>query len=219
MEPAGESAMTRAVWFALDGTLLEYDSSRQAIFEAAVPDPPPGALDIFTVGFTESVADTDADPYRHGFERVVDRTAVKLDPSEAATRYVSAERAASTVPDDTLAAVERVADSGPIGVLANGSERVTRDTLAAHGLDAVIDELVVSGAVGIKKPNREIFEIARERLATETAVFVGSSYELDILPATATGFDPIHVRGDGGPPASVDRTASITILDRLGSGE
>jgi hypothetical protein len=33
------------------------------------------------------------------------------------------------------------------------------------------------------------------------------------------GFDPVHVRGDGGPAASVDRTGSITILDGLGRAD
>jgi putative hydrolase of the HAD superfamily len=210
--------MTTAVWFALEGTLFEYDRSRQAIFEAAVPDPVPGALDTFTVGFTESVADAD-DPYRRAFERVVDRTAVDIDPAEAAMRYVDAERAATTVAEDTLAAVEQIADTHPVGVLGNGTEEVTRDRLADHGLESLVDELVVSSAVGVKKPERELFDTARDRLATETAVFVGSSYELDIEPAMEAGFDPVHVRGDGGPAASVDRTGSITILDGLGRAD
>lgn len=211
--------MRRVVWFTLEGTLVEYDRTREAIFEAAVSDPPPGALDTFTIGFTESVADTDADPYRRGFEHVVEQTAVDLEPETAASSYVSAEIAASTVPDDTVAAVKQVADSHPVGVIANGTEGVTRDKLTGNGLGEVVDELVVSGTVGVRKPAREIFEVARERLATDTPVLVGSYYDLDIAPAAAAGFSPVHVRGDAGPAASVDRTASLTILDGLGSGE
>ena len=69
------------------------------------------------------------------------------------------------------------------------------------------DAVVVSGDVGIKKPDPAIFAPALEQtgLATDEALFVGDSPEDDIAGAKAAGLQPVLIRrslgADGSPPA------------------
>jgi HAD superfamily hydrolase (TIGR01549 family) len=64
--------------------------------------------------------------------------------------------------------------------------------LGDAGLDALFDIVVVSGEVGVKKPDPAIFSIPLERLGLEpeTVAYVGDAPE-DVEGATAAGLVPI----------------------------
>jgi HAD superfamily hydrolase (TIGR01549 family) len=211
--------MTTAVWFDLDETVVQYELSRRAIFEEALPNPPAGALDAFLLGFFRAVDVFNADPYVRGFELVAREDDIDLDAATRAERYVDAEIEASTIPEATVRTVEKVGELGPVGILTNGSLEVTRRKLADHGVLDIFDDVVVSGDVGAKKPDPSIFNLAKDRLPADRAVYVGDSYEMDIVPAAESGFDTVHVRNDGGPTVSVDRTASIDVFTTIVSDE
>ncbi|MDE2739948.1 MAG: HAD family hydrolase [Gemmatimonadota bacterium] len=69
------------------------------------------------------------------------------------------------------------------------------------------DAVVVSGDVGVKKPDPAIFAPALEQtgLATDEALFIGDSPEDDIAGARAARLRPVLIRrllgADGSPPA------------------
>jgi HAD superfamily hydrolase (TIGR01549 family) len=50
-----------------------------------------------------------------------------------------------------------------IAVVTNGEDGVQQATVERIGLSPLVDACVVSGAVGVRKPDPRIFEIARER--------------------------------------------------------
>jgi putative hydrolase of the HAD superfamily len=70
-----------------------------------------------------------------------------------------------------------------------------RAELAAHGLDRLVDEVIVSAEVGVAKPDAAIFELALERLG----VLAGETVFVDDTPghcdaATALGIAAVlHV--------------------------
>lgn len=208
--------MSTAVLFDLDGTVFRYERSWRGIFEEALSDPPAGSIETFLIGYVEAIDEPTAEPYVRGFDRVAREHDVEVDPREAAKAYATAELAASTVPEDTEHVLWRVAERGPTGVVANGDGTVVRSKVERHGLLNAFDELVISTEVGVRKPDPEIFRMARDRFDADRFVYVGDSYESDIEPAENAGFTTVQVRNDAGPTVSVDTTGSIETFVDLG---
>lgn len=90
--------------------------------------------------------------------------------------------------DDTAVdALRRARHSGfRIAVVSNGDARRQRAKIDAMCLDDLVDGCVVSGEVGIRKPDRRIFEIAAERAGAD----------LD-GPVWVIGDDPVADIGGG----------------------
>jgi HAD superfamily hydrolase (TIGR01549 family) len=65
------------------------------------------------------------------------------------------------------------------------------------GLDALIDVMVDSAVVGVRKPDPAIFRIALEELRAEPheTVVVGDSYERDIVPSKQIGCSTVWLKG------------------------
>lgn len=82
-----------------------------------------------------------------------------------------------------------------------------RRKLEAHGLEHLVDEIVVSNRIGARKPAAEISEHAKSKLAAETFVYVGDFLEEDVVPARTHGFETVYV-GDENPPE-----ATLTVVD------
>ncbi|KTG27257.1 HAD family hydrolase [Haloferax profundi] len=200
--------MTRAVFFDLDLTLLQYTEEFETIFETAVPNAPRGAYDHYLSVFFEAFERLSTNPYRDGFEAVVSEFDVDAHPETLAARYHEAELAATAVPESARSAVVRAASRGPVGILTNGVPAMQRAKLERHGLDSEVDAVVVSNDpdVAARKPDAGIFEAAEAELPADEYVYVGDTHDEDIVGARRAGWDAIHV-GDDGPaddPARVD---------------
>ena len=76
-----------------------------------------------------------------------------------------------------------------------------RNKIAALGLVPLFDVIVMSGEVGVHKPDRRVFDHATKLLgvANETCVFVGDNPNADITGALNAGMEAvwIDVWGDG----------------------
>jgi putative hydrolase of the HAD superfamily len=105
-----------------------------------------------------------------------------------------------------------------LGVISNFYGNVT--TLCQEcGLAALCDVIIDSAQVGVSKPACRIFTLALEQLGRtpQTAVYVGDSFERDVLGARAAGLRTIWLRGLEPrvcpDPSMVD--ATITTLEEL----
>lgn len=83
-----------------------------------------------------------------------------------------------------------------LGVLSNGDARHQREKAEYLGLERWFapDRIVISGEVGAAKPERAIFDAARERLGIPDDVapwFAGDTYETDIQGAISAGWRTI----------------------------
>lgn len=69
------------------------------------------------------------------------------------------------------------------------------DLLCARGLEGQFDAVVISGEVGVDKPDPLIFYLAMEALhcSPKEALFVGDSLGADIAGAQAAGFRAILI--------------------------
>jgi len=82
--------------------------------------------------------------------------------------------------------------------------------LQESGMADVFDAVVVSGDVGVKKPDPRIFRPALQAvgLQPDEVVFVGDSAE-DVQGAQAAGITPILIRRDGLPEGNLQRGGDI----------
>lgn len=200
-----------AVFFDLDNTLLSYARPFDDLFADAAPDAPAGASETYTDALLDALADCRDAPFVTAFEAVRDEHGLDVDPEAAARRRIEAELDASRVSATARAALQRVADRGPTGILTNGAEAVQRAKVERHDLDDLVDAVVVSTAVGAQKPDPGIFAAAEDRLPADSYLFVGDAYEEDVEGARRAGWRAVHVRNDEDAPA-VGSLADLVVL-------
>jgi putative hydrolase of the HAD superfamily len=74
------------------------------------------------------------------------------------------------------------------------------DVLASCGLGGALDDVVTSAAVGARKPDPRIFEVALERAGcpADEALHVGDTADEDLAGARAAGIRALLIDRDGG---------------------
>lgn len=91
-----------------------------------------------------------------------------------------------------------------LALISNGKSPFQENNFSALNLDDYFDEVVVSDAVGCKKPDLEIFEITCSRLGVgpTDCAFVGDNPRADIQGAALAGMYTIYVPGYYGSTCS-----------------
>lgn len=128
------------------------------------------------------------------------RTLIRLDLAqdghatvlaEELTRvHMSAVRNVTWAPEARVAAVRRIAPHYRLGLLSNFDDaQCGREVLADTGLAGLFEAVVISAEVGLRKPDRRIFEHLRAMIgvAPDEILFVGDTPRDDILGASAAG--------------------------------
>lgn len=201
--------MTTGVYFDLDGTLLEYTAPFDEILARTLPvEVTEEMMDTFTELILSAVADLAEGPYRRAFADFREEHGIGGDPEVLAGEYVRNEISATRVAPSVRRLVEATAAHHRTGILTNGDGRVQRRKLAEHGLDELVDAVVVSNEVGARKPEPAIFEEARERLPADAYVYVGDSFEEDVQPAREQGFQTVYVGDEHRPDAPVSASGT-----------
>jgi YjjG family noncanonical pyrimidine nucleotidase len=82
-------------------------------------------------------------------------------------------------------------DKYPLGIITNGISESQRKRLRAGNIDELFKSIVISDEVGIRKPKKEIFEIALSdfKLSNKEVLFVGDSLQDDYHGAMNSGID------------------------------
>ena len=106
-----------------------------------------------------------------------------------------------------------------MGIISNGSPDVQYRKLKTLGIKHLFDCILLSEKVGIRKPDPKIFWKATTSLAKEPeeCLYVGDSYERDVLGAKKAGmracwFNP---RGLRLPQEDVEPDFEIGALDHI----
>jgi HAD superfamily hydrolase (TIGR01549 family) len=92
--------------------------------------------------------------------------------------------------------LERLRRRWPLALVSNFSHRPTaHEVLRDAGLEAQLDPVVISEEVGIRKPRREIFEVALARLGLGPGdvVHVGDDLVADVAGAAALGMRSVWI--------------------------
>ena len=120
--------------------------------------------------------------------------------------------------DDAIASIKQLADAGyRIGLISN-FEGWLDEMLVELELGDVFDTKIISGLVGIEKPDPEIYNLALREAGVDArvAVHVGDSPGLDVEPASSVGIHPILIdRFDRYTDLDVTRIKSLNELTEV----
>jgi len=119
--------------------------------------------------------------------------------AELATAFVESRRGRHTLFPDVIGALAQLRSAGhPLAVLTNGSSDRQRDKLSATGLEQLFDVVVISGEVGLGKPDPRIFRRALAELGAcpSDATMVGDNRAKDVDAARAVGLRAIWLNRD-----------------------
>ncbi|MBW7476966.1 HAD family hydrolase [Paenibacillus oenotherae] len=134
--------------------------------------------------------------------------------SESFTRlFISNSLSLLKCDTDIKGLLERLACCYSLGVISNGAHDTAREKLDGLGLRELFPEagIIVSGDVGISKPNREIFMLALNRMGctAEEALFIGDSWPADIVGAIEAGISAVWLNPTGKEPLTAHEPAAV----------
>lgn len=98
-----------------------------------------------------------------------------------------------------LEAVRQLAEKGyKLGLVSNGKSPFQENNFSALGIDDLFNTVIISEAVGYRKPEPAIFEMACKELAVkpEYCVFVGDNPVADIQGGNALGMYTAFIPSD-----------------------
>ncbi len=105
------------------------------------------------------------------------------------------------------------------GIITNGPSDVQWGEVRAVGLEDRVDRVIVAGDIGAFKPDPRIFEAALKGLGIppHAAVFIGNSADHDVAGALQAGWSAIWLNRAGAtyPPPLPPPTATVTTLNEL----
>jgi putative hydrolase of the HAD superfamily len=214
-----ERSVIRAVFFDLDGTLVDSDAARDAAVSAMFPDRDVTGLwrDLEDRHFNAYLAGeiSHADQRRR---RVADLHAALDRPAPSdwfATYLREYERAWIPFPDalPTLAGLDL-----NVGVLTNGRMDQQHAKLKATGLRDHVKALLTSHELGVAKPAPEAFHAACQTFCVrpDEVMYVGDRLDVDARPAIAAGLRGVWLnRHTADQPGGVATITSLLQLPHL----
>ena len=118
----------------------------------------------------------------------------------AARIYRRESRGAYRLFDDVDAFIASArARDVPLALVTNGARDSQRDKLSALGIEHWFEAVVISGEIGVGKPDPGIFELALDRLSAgrDGVWHVGDSLAADVAGAQAAGLTAVWLNRDG----------------------
>jgi putative hydrolase of the HAD superfamily len=127
-----------------------------------------------------------------------------------------------TLYDDAIHTLEALRKRFRLGLITNGPSAIQRPKIDHFELVNYFDVLLVSGEVGIDKPDPAIFALALSQIGVDAreALFVGDSPEHDMRGAKAAGMDFVWMNahsdtlpeGFAQPHAIIRRISELLVL-------
>ncbi len=101
--------------------------------------------------------------------------------------------------DDTIPNLKTLAENYRLAIVTNGSPFIQADKIIKTGLSDYVDTFIISGKIGVGKPDPRPFQVAMTQLGVEpfAAVMVGDSIESDIIGAKELGIKSIWINREG----------------------
>jgi len=143
------------------------------------------------------------------------------DPSFAeqlADTFQSERRGRHVVYPDTKPTLDDVRERYRVALLTNGAADLQREKIRESKLAPFFEVIVISGEVGVRKPEPEIFALVLDRLGVTagTAVMVGNSLGSDVAGAQRAGLKGVWLNRSGRDcDDEIEPDAKITSLSEL----
>lgn len=118
---------------------------------------------------------------------------------QLAALFHQERRAGQALFPETAAMLQELHSNYKLGLLTNGAPDLQREKIDMCNLAHYFDAIVVSGELGIGKPDPAVFSSVLNDLAVspQTAVMVGDSLKRDILGASRSGLKAIWINREG----------------------
>ena len=102
-----------------------------------------------------------------------------------------------------------------LGIITNGKSAIQREKIVCTGLHRFFPDhaIIISEEIGSEKPDAAIFRCALHRLACgrQQSVYIGDSWELDVMGALNAGWQAIYLNRQKNAP--VNRMSSVMICN------
>jgi putative hydrolase of the HAD superfamily len=193
--------MITAVLFDLDETLI----AREGAIRAFITDqyrrfaPDLGGLDesTYVEGFL-AMEDNGRIPKDQLYPVFVNRMGIRrIDPAQLLEDYRTSYPTYAVMRPGARETILNLKQQGlRTGIVSNGNARVQNAKIDAIGIRGLLDTVVISEAIGLRKPEPEIFEVATANLFVERpdVLFVGDNPEVDIVGAANAGLQTAWLR-------------------------
>jgi 2-haloacid dehalogenase len=190
------------IFFDADGTLFDYDAAEAAALE--------GAFEVCDIPFEPSIgplySEINAGIWREfelgeldqselktlRFDRLFAKVGLSADAAVFSGHYLEILGRQTTL----LAGAEAFLRSSPerlhLLLITNGLAEVQVPRFAASTISDCFEEIVISGEIGLAKPDPAIFDFAFERIgrpAKDRVLMVGDNLGSDILGGANYGLD------------------------------
>jgi putative hydrolase of the HAD superfamily len=164
-------------------------------------------------------------PSRERFRRALERLGCEDDVRDEAAvhlsrAHMSAIARATVFPEPHAALLAALRPRLRIAVVSNFDDTATAyEILVRHGILPQVDTVVVSEALGLRKPHPALVRVGLDAIgvAAHEALFVGDTFAEDVAGAHAAGVDAawIDARGEGPPAAARPAEYTIRTLPEL----
>lgn len=145
-------------------------------------------------------------PSRERFRRTLEQLrlagAVGAVAEEMSERHMASLAAAVVCPPGRSELLAALARDYRVGLVSNFDHGPTAHAvLGRNGLSALLDPVVISDDVGVRKPGARIFEISCGRIgvAPSRCLYVGDSYDVDVCGASEAGLQAVWIDGADRP--------------------
>ncbi len=107
-------------------------------------------------------------------------------------RYLTLYEDSWTLYSDAIPCLEALS-AYPLGVITNGDGSQQRQKLQQTGIADFFSSVVISGDIGVAKPQREIFDHSAEELNLKPSelLFIGDNPQADVLGALQAGWNAV----------------------------
>ncbi len=132
--------------------------------------------------------------------------------ARAEVEFVEAQRSGHSAIPGAEELIRALAARGVrLGLLTNGPPDIQLTKVDSSGLSGHFHGVVMSGEVGLGKPDPAVFALVLDKLgvAPDRAVMVGDSWERDIVGGTRAGMHAVWI--SGGRTVPDDRVAGLVV--------
>jgi len=216
-------------FFDADGTLFDYDRAEAAALEGAFAacglsyeagiGPRYSEINAFIWRDFELGMISQEELKTARFDRLFDAVGLTADSTEFSRHYLAILGAQTWLLEGAESLVRSLAGRIHMLLITNGLAEVQVPRFAASSIHDCFAEIVISGEIGLAKPDPAIFDHAFERIdrpAKERVLMIGDNLASDILGGDTYGLDTCWFNPTGAPNGhGVEPTYEIRELGEL----
>jgi putative hydrolase of the HAD superfamily len=119
--------------------------------------------------------------------------------AELAETFPRIRRGKHVIYEDTSQTLAALSQKHSLGLLTNGAPDLQRRKIDGAGIKKYFDQVLISGDIGIGKPDRRIFDaiLMRLNVSPETSLMIGNSLISDVKGAQSVGMRAVWLNRSG----------------------